>query len=91
MSRKGNCWDRVMERFFLSLKRERVWLRDYANVAEATRDITEYRVGFCKPMPAQATLGCDGGLRHCAAHPLHPDQTLFSRSANWLASCEHKP
>ena len=32
MSRKGNCWDNaVMERFFLSLKTERVWQRDYAN------------------------------------------------------------
>lgn len=28
MSRKGNCWDNaVMERFFLNLKRERVWQR----------------------------------------------------------------
>ena len=32
MSRKGNCWDNsVMERFFLSLKMERVWRRDYAS------------------------------------------------------------
>ena len=31
MSRKGNCWDNaVMERFFLSLKMERVWQKDYA-------------------------------------------------------------
>ena len=38
MSRKGNCWDNaVMERFFLSLKTERVWQRDYANHGEATR------------------------------------------------------
>jgi transposase InsO family protein len=35
-----------MERFFLSLKMERVWRRDYANHAEAKRDITEYIVGF---------------------------------------------
>ena len=34
MSRKGNCWDNaVMERFFLNLKRERVWQNDYANHA----------------------------------------------------------
>lgn len=47
MSRKGNCWDNsVMERFFLSLKMERVWRRDYANQSEAIRDITEYIVGF---------------------------------------------
>lgn len=35
-----------MERFFLSLKMERVWRRDYANHAEAIRDITECIVGF---------------------------------------------
>ena len=43
MSRKGNCWDNTaMERFFLSLKMERVWQRDYANHSEATTDITDY-------------------------------------------------
>ena len=32
MSRKGNCWDNaVAERFFLNLKMERVWQRNYAN------------------------------------------------------------
>ena len=42
MSRKGNCWDNaVMERFFLNLKMERVWQRDYANHDEARRDITD--------------------------------------------------
>ena len=47
MSRKGNCWDNaVMERFFLSLKTERVWQRDYANHAEAMTDIADYLVGF---------------------------------------------
>ena len=47
MSRKGNCWDNaVMERFFLNLKRERVWQQDYANHGEAIKDITEYIVGF---------------------------------------------
>ncbi len=41
MSRRGNCWDNaVAERFFLNLKMERVWRRDYANHGEATRDIT---------------------------------------------------
>jgi len=45
MSRKGNCWDNaVMERFFLSLKTERVWQRDYANHAEAMTDIADYSV-----------------------------------------------
>ena len=47
MSRKGNCWDNaVMERFFLSLKTERVWQRDYANQAETMTDIADYIVGF---------------------------------------------
>lgn len=47
MSRKGNCWDNaVMERFFLNLKMERVWQRDYANPAEAMCDVADYIVGF---------------------------------------------
>ncbi len=47
MSRKGNCWDNaVMERFFLNLKMERVWRRDYANYLEASKDVTEYIAGF---------------------------------------------
>jgi len=35
-----------MERFFLNLKMERVWQKDYANHAEATNDIADYIVGF---------------------------------------------
>lgn len=35
-----------MERFFLNLKIERVWQRQYANHQEAIRDITDYMVGF---------------------------------------------
>ncbi len=35
-----------MERFFLSLKMERVWRRDYANHTEATLDVTHYIVAF---------------------------------------------
>lgn len=47
MSRKGNCWDNaVAERFFLNLKMERVWQREYANHAEAKTDVTAYIVGF---------------------------------------------
>jgi putative transposase len=58
MSRKGNCWDNaVMERFFLSLKTERVWLRDYANHSEATRDIADYIVGFYNSARLHSTLG----------------------------------
>ena len=58
MSRKGNCWDNaVMERFFLSLKMERVWQRDYANQFEAVRDITEYIVGFYNCVRLHSALG----------------------------------
>lgn len=58
MSRKGNCWDNaVMERFFLNLKMERVWQRDYANHTEATRDVTEYIVGFYNNVRLHSKLG----------------------------------
>ena len=58
MSRKGNCWDNaVTERFFLNLKMERVWQRQYANHAEARRDITQYIVGFYNPVRLHSTLG----------------------------------
>jgi putative transposase len=58
MSRKGNCWDNaVMERFFLNLKMERVWQRDYANHAEATRDIADYIVGFYNSSRLHSSLG----------------------------------
>ena len=36
----------MMERFFLNLKMERVWQRDYANHAEATSDIADYIVSL---------------------------------------------
>lgn len=58
MSRKGNCWDNaVMERFFLNLKMERVWQRDYANHAEAIRDVVDYIVGFYNSTRLHSTLG----------------------------------
>ena len=58
MSRRANCWDNaVMERFFLSLKTERVWQRDYANHAEATADIADYIVRFYNPVRLHSTLG----------------------------------
>lgn len=58
MSRKGNCWDNaVTERFFLNLKMERVWRRNYANHAEAVRDITDYIVGFYNNERLHSTLG----------------------------------
>jgi len=58
MSRKGNCWDNaVMERFFLSLKTERVWQRDYANHAEAMSDIAGYIVASYNSVRLHSKLG----------------------------------
>lgn len=58
MSRKGNCWDNaVAERFFLNLKMERVWQRQYANHAEARADITDYIVGFYNCKRINSALG----------------------------------
>ena len=58
MSRKGNCWDNaVAERFFLNLKMERVWQRDYANHAEAKTDVTAYLVGFYNTERLHSVLG----------------------------------
>ena len=58
MSRKGNCWDNaVMERFFLNLKMERVWQKDYANHAEAMNDIADYIVSFYNSQRLHSKLG----------------------------------
>jgi len=58
MSRKGNCWDNaVAERFFLNLKMERVWQRQYANQSEAKADITDYIVGFYNCKRLNSVLG----------------------------------
>lgn len=46
-----------MERFFLNLKMERVWRRDYANHQEAISDITDYIVGFYNSKRLHSTLG----------------------------------
>ena len=58
MSRKGNCWDNaVMERFFLNLKMEWVWHKDYANHAETISDIADYIVGFYNSIRLHSKLG----------------------------------
>ena len=58
MSARGNCWDNaVMERFFLNLKMERTWRRDYANHNEAIKDITDYIVRFYNEDRLHSTLG----------------------------------
>ena len=58
MSRKGNCRDNaVMERFFLDLKMERVWQRDYANHGEAIHDVADYIVNFYNSVRLHSKLG----------------------------------
>lgn len=58
MSRRANCWDNaVAERFFLNLKMERVWQCEYANHAEAKRDITDYIVQFYNRTRLHSVLG----------------------------------
>jgi putative transposase len=46
-----------MERFFLSLKTERVWQCDYANHAEAMTDIADYIVGIYNSVRLHSKLG----------------------------------
>jgi len=47
MSRRGNCWDNSpMERFFRSLKTERVPKNGYTNFAEAKQSIVNYIIGY---------------------------------------------
>ena len=47
----------MMERFFLNLKMERVWHKDYANRAEAANDIADYSVGFYNSIRLHSKLG----------------------------------
>lgn len=46
MSHRKNWDNAVVERFFLNLKRERVWQRHYANHGAARPAIADYIVGF---------------------------------------------
>ena len=64
MSRKSNCradlgfcHNAAMERFFLSLKAERVWQRDCANHAEAMMDIADCIVDFYNSVRLHSKLG----------------------------------
>ena len=47
----------MMERFFLNLKMERVWQRQYANHDEARCDISQYIVAFYNLVRLHSTLG----------------------------------
>ena len=46
-----------MERFFLNLKMERVWQKNYANHTEAINDIADYIVGFYNAVRLHSKLG----------------------------------
>ena len=46
-----------MKRFFLNLKMERVWQKDYANHSEAMNDVADYIVGFYNSTRLPSTLG----------------------------------
>jgi len=46
-----------MERFFLSLKLERVWSAHYDNHLEAKRDIAEYIINFYNSRRLHSALG----------------------------------
>ena len=58
MSRKGDCWDNaVAERFFVSLKQERVQWRHYQTRYEAQQDILDYIAMFYNGYRLHSTLG----------------------------------
>lgn len=58
MSRRGNCFDNaVTERFFRSLKSERVNYRQYKARQEAMADIADYIEPFYSRKRRHSTLG----------------------------------
>jgi transposase InsO family protein len=58
MSRRRNCWDNAcVERFFGTLKRERIDHRQYRTRDEATQDIFEYIDVFYTRLRRHSTLG----------------------------------
>lgn len=58
MSRKGNCWDNsVMERFFGSLKSERIHLKGYRTRDQTKSDIIDYIEMFYNSKRLHSYLG----------------------------------
>jgi len=58
MSRKGNCWDNaMMESFFATLKKERVYLEDYATRSEARASVFDYIERFYNRLRRHSALG----------------------------------
>jgi putative transposase len=57
MSRRGDCWDNAaMERFFSSLKTERVHRRPYATRDEARTDVFDHIERFHNPRRRHSVL-----------------------------------
>jgi transposase InsO family protein len=57
MSRKGNCWDNaVMERFFGSLKSERINHKSYKTREDARKDVIDYIEMFYNSRRLHSTL-----------------------------------
>ena len=71
MSRRGNCLDNaVTERFFRSLKSERVNYRQYKTRAEAMIDIADYIESFYAPK--KVPLGDNQKRRHSTLGNISP-------------------
>jgi putative transposase len=58
MSRKGNCWDNaLMESFFATLKKERVYQENYATRSEARASVFDYIERFYNRVRRHSALG----------------------------------
>ena len=58
MSRKGNCWDNaMMESFFATLKKERIYQEDYETRAEARASMFDYIERFYNRQRRHSALG----------------------------------
>lgn len=58
MSRKGNCWDNaLMESFFATLKKERVYQEDYVTRSEARSSVFDYIERFYNRVRRHSALG----------------------------------
>ena len=78
-----------MERFFLNLKMERVWRRDYANQEEARRDVADYLLTFYNQKRLNSALGnmspaefednASSNLRLCRLERLTPLSGVFEK------------
>jgi len=68
MSRRGNCWDNApVERFFRSLKSERIRKTLYADHAEARADIHDYIANFYNTLRLHSAAGNRTPAAHHAA------------------------